>query len=275
MDLAAVNAYMERVVQSESEVLGSVDGPLKVGVDLGTAYIVIVVLDEDDNPVACEKKAARVLRDGVVVDFVGASRIVKELKAKLEDRLGVELTQCAIAMPAGTESSTKTHIYVAESAGFEVINVLDEPTAANAIYNITNGAIVDIGGGTTGLAIFKDGKVVRVADEATGGTHLSLVLSGNMGITFEEAEELKMNSDNHKMIFPIVKPVIEKMASIVQRNIDTTETEVLYLCGGTCCLTGIETVFEKQVGIPTIKPNDPFLVTPTGIAMNCVEGDLG
>lgn len=275
MDLAAVNAYMERIVQSETEVLGSVDGPLKVGVDLGTAYIVIVVLDEDDNPVACEKKAARVLRDGVVVDFVGASRIVKELKAKLEDRLGVELTQCAIAMPAGTESSTKTHIYVAESAGFEVINVLDEPTAANAIYNITNGAIVDIGGGTTGLAVFKDGKVVRVADEATGGTHLSLVLSGNMGISFEEAEEMKMNSDNHKMIFPIVKPVIEKMASIVQRNIDTTETEVLYLCGGTCCLTGIEKVFEKQVGIPTIKPNDPFLVTPTGIAMNCVEGDLG
>ena len=275
MDLAAVNAYMERVVQSETEVLGSVDGPLKVGVDLGTAYIVIVVLDEENNPVACEKKAARVLRDGVVVDFVGASRIVKELKAKLEDRLGVELTQCAIAMPAGTESSTKTHIYVAESAGFEVINVLDEPTAANAIYNITNGAIVDIGGGTTGLAIFKDGKVVRVADEATGGTHLSLVLSGNMGLTFEEAEEMKMNSDNHKMIFPIVKPVIEKMASIVQRNIDKKETEVLYLCGGTCCLTGIETVFEQQVGIPTIKPNDPFLVTPTGIAMNCVEGDLG
>lgn len=275
MDLAAVNAYMERVVQSETEVLGSVDGPLKVGVDLGTAYIVIVVLDEDDNPVACEKKAARVLKDGVVVDFVGASRIVKELKAKLEDRLGVELTQCAIAMPAGTESSTKTHIYVAESAGFEVINVLDEPTAANAIYNITNGAIVDIGGGTTGLAIFKDGKVIRVADEPTGGTHLSLVLSGNMGLTFEEAEEMKMNSDNHKMIFPIVKPVIEKMASIVQRNIDPQETEVLYLCGGTCCLTGIETVFEKQVGIPTIKPNDPFLVTPTGIAMNCVEGDLG
>jgi ethanolamine utilization EutJ-like protein len=94
-------------------------------------------------------------------------------------------------------------------------------------------------------------------------------------VSCEEAEEMKMNSDNHKMIFPIVKPVIDKMASIVQRNIDTKETEVLYLCGGTCCLTGIEKVFEKQVGIPTIKPNDPFLVTPTGIAMNCVEGDLG
>lgn len=275
MDLAAVNAYMERVVQSETEVLGSVDGPLKVGVDLGTAYIVIVVLDEDDNPVACEKQAARVLKDGVVVDFVGASRIVRELKAKLEDRLGVELTQCAIAMPAGTESSTRTHIYVAESAGFEVINVLDEPSAANAIYDITNGAIVDIGGGTTGLAVLKDGKVIRVADEPTGGVHLSLVLAGNMGISYDEAETMKMNPENHKMVFPIVKPVIEKMASIVQRHIDTKETEVIYLCGGTCCLTGIEKVFEKQIGIPTIKPDDPFLVTPTGIAMNCVRGDLG
>ena len=27
--------------------------------------------------------------------------------------------------------------------------------------------------------------------------------------------------------------------------------------------------FEKETGIPTIKPADPFLVTPTGIAMNC------
>ena len=38
--------------------------------DLGTAYIVLVVLDEENNPVACEKQAAQVLRDGVVVDYI-------------------------------------------------------------------------------------------------------------------------------------------------------------------------------------------------------------
>ena len=37
----------------------------------------------------------------------------------------------------------------------------------------------------------------------------------------------------------------------------------------TCCLTGIEQVFEKVTGIHTVKPANPFLVTPTGIAMNC------
>ena len=126
MDLQRVNAYMSKVEESEKKVLPHEGKRLKTGLDLGTAYIVLVVLDENDQPVACEKQAASVLRDGVVVDYSGACRIVRELKEKLEERLGEELIDCAIAMPAGTESSTRTHQYVAESAGFEVTNIVDE-----------------------------------------------------------------------------------------------------------------------------------------------------
>ena len=269
MDLERVNAYMERVVQSETETFKPVSDKLKVGLDLGTAYIVLGVLDEEDNPIACEKQAASVLKDGVVVDYVGALQIVRTLKEKLEARIGTELQYCAIAMPAGTEDSVKTHQYIAEGAGLEVTNILDEPSAANAIYQIEDGVVVDIGGGTTGLAILKNGKVVQIEDEPTGGTHLSLVLSGNYKISFAEAEEIKQNYKRHKEIFPVVKPVIEKMASIVNRYVKKDEVDTLYLCGGTCCLTGIEKVFEKETGIKTIKPANPFLVTPTGIAMNC------
>ena len=269
MDLERVNAYMERVVQSETETFKPVSDKLKVGLDLGTAYIVLVVLDEEDNPIACEKQAASVLKDGVVVDYVGALQIVRTRKEKLEARIGTELQYCAIAMPAGTEDSVKTHQYIAEGAGLEVTNILDEPSAANAIYQIEDGVVVDIGGGTTGLAILKNGKVVQIEDEPTGGTHLSLVLSGNYKISFAEAEEIKQNYKRHKEIFPVVKPVIEKMASIVNRYVKKDEVDTLYLCGGTCCLTGIEKVFEKETGIKTIKPANPFLVTPTGIAMNC------
>ena len=97
MDLDRVNAYMARVEESETKTFQPVGSKLKVGLDLGTAYIVMVVLDEENNPIACEKQAAQVLRDGVVVDYSGALRIVKELKAKLEERLGTELMNCAIA----------------------------------------------------------------------------------------------------------------------------------------------------------------------------------
>lgn len=269
MDLERVNAYMERVEQSEKKTFKSVSDKLKVGVDLGTAYIVLVVLDEENNPIACEKQAASVLKDGVVVDYVGALQIVRKLKEKLEQRIGTELQYCAIAMPAGTEDSVKTHQYIAEGAGLEVTSILDEPSAANAIYQIEDGVVVDIGGGTTGLAILKDGVVVQIEDEPTGGTHLSLVLAGNYKISFDEAEQMKQDYKRHKEIFPVVKPVIEKMAAIVNRYVKKDEVDTLYLCGGTCCLTGIEKIFEKETGIRTVKPANPFLVTPAGIAMNC------
>lgn len=269
MDVERVNKYMARVGESETKTFKPVGSKLKVGVDLGTAYIVLVVLDEENNPVACEKQMARVLKDGVVVDYSGALQIVRTLKEKLEKRLNTELTHCAIAMPAGTESSARTHQYVAEGAGFEVTNVLDEPSAANAIYQIEDGVVVDIGGGTTGLAVLKEGKVVQIEDEPTGGTHLSLVLAGNYHIPFEEAETIKQDYKRHREILPIVRPVVEKMATIVNRYVDRSQVDTIYLCGGTCCLTGIEGVFEKVTGIPTIKPENPFLVTPTGIAMNC------
>ncbi|WP_312354958.1 ethanolamine utilization protein EutJ [Aminipila sp.] len=270
MDLQRVNEYMKRIEESETVTFSPVGSKLKVGLDLGTAYIVLVVLDEENNPIACEKKAASVLRDGIVYDYTGALNIVRELKEKLEKRLGGrELINCAIAMPAGTESSIKTHCYVAEGVGFEVTNILDEPTAANSIYQIKNGVVVDIGGGTTGLAILKEQQVVQIEDEPTGGTHLSLVLAGNYHISFDEAEKLKQDYGKHKEILPVVKAVVEKMASIVKKYVNPAEVDTIYLCGGTCCLKGIEKIFEKETGMPTIKPDNPFLVTPAGIAMNC------
>lgn len=69
-----------------------------------------------------------------------------------------------------------------------------------------------------------------------------------------------------------MKAVVEKMATIVKRYVNPAEVDAIYLCGGTCCLTGIEGLFEKVIGIKTIKPANPFLVTPTGIAMNCEPG---
>jgi len=269
VDINSINSYIKQVEKSEREIVNPADGCVKVGVDLGTAYIVIVVLDANNNPVACEKRAAGVLRDGVVVDYIGAGRIVSELKTTLESRIGRRLDQCAVAMPPGTQSSTKTHVYVAESAGLNVVRVLDEPSAANSVYRITNGVIADIGGGTTGLAVLRDGEVIHTADEATGGTHISLVLAGNRGIPHVEAEEIKMDNSRHIEILPIVRPVIEKMASIVKNNIGSLAPEVIYLCGGTCCLTGIESVFEAELGIPVVKPENPLLITPVGIAMNC------
>lgn len=246
---------------------------IKVGVDLGTAYIVLVALGENNRPLAVEMQYAQVVRDGLVVDFVGARQIVARLKDKLEERLGRELLHAAIAVPPGTqEADCKSHKYVVEGAGFDVTEILDEPTAANGVLGIRSGAIVDIGGGTTGISVLQEGKVVYVADEATGGVHLSLVLAGHYKIPYEEAENLKKDNDRHQEILPVVRPVLEKMASIVKRHISGYAIENIYLVGGTCCLTGMEKIFQDYLRVPVHKPKNPFLVTPLGIALGSGEG---
>ena len=243
---------------------------LLTGVDLGTAFIVLCVMDEEFNPICGASRYASVVKDGLVVDFVGATKIVREMKEELQKKLGCELLFAATAIPPGTSINDMGSIkYVVEGAGFEVTKVLDEPTAANSLLKIENGAVVDIGGGTTGVAIFENGKVVYTADEATGGTHFSLVLAGAYKIPYEEAELIKRDFSRHKEILPVLKPVVQKVASIIKNVILGYNVKSIYLVGGTACLTGMEEIIEKEVGIPTFKPSNPLYVTPLGIAMNC------
>lgn len=246
------------------------DGKLKVGVDLGTSNIVISVLTEENIPVAGSFCPASVVRDGFVVDYVGAVGIVKKLKAGLEKRLGITLTEAAGAVPPGTVGGNRKTIQnVLESAFFEVTNIVDEPTAAASVLGIKKGVVVDVGGGTTGISILRDGEVIYTADEPTGGTHMSLVLSGYYHISFEEAEQLKTNREREEEVFSLIRPVVEKMALIVEKHIQGYSVDHIYLVGGASSFTKFADVFREQIGIETVRPDHPLFITPLGIAMNC------
>ena len=266
-------ARFEEVV--EHPVRGT--GPYVTGVDLGTACIVMAVLDKDRQPVAGAYQYADVVKDGMVVDYIGAIRIVRAMKEQLEEALGEELLYAAAAIPPGTDELDGGAVkHVVEGAGFEVTNLSDESTAANQLLGLQNGAVVDIGGGTTGISIFKDGEVVLTDDEATGGTHVSLVIAGAYHEKFAEAELYKRDVKNHRELFPVVRPVMEKMGTIISDVLDNYHTETgntvdaLVLVGGTSCFTGIETELERLTGVPTYKPKNPMFVTPLGIALSCV-----
>ncbi|OAA84179.1 ethanolamine utilization protein EutJ [Clostridium coskatii] len=245
------------------------------GVDLGTACVVLAVVDENYKPVAGAYKYADVVRDGMVIDYIGAINIVREMKHEIEEKLGTELIYGAAAIPPGTDDLDSGAVKnVVQAAGFELTSVLDEPTAANKVLRIKNGAVVDIGGGTTGISILKDGKVVYIADEPTGGTQFSLVVSGAYKMPFAEAELYKRNPENHKDLLPVLKPVVEKIASIINQHIKGYDVQEISLVGGTCCLTGIETIIEKKTGIFTHKPKNPMFVTPLGIALSCTQESI-
>lgn len=268
--------YCDELVQKFEEVIETpiVNGSsvYYTGVDLGTACVVLAVLDENYEPVAGAYRYADVVRDGMVVDYIGAIRIVRELKQEIEEKLNTELLYAAAAIPPGTDALDSGAIKnVVQAAGFELTCLLDEPTAANAALKMENGAVVDIGGGTTGISVLKEGKVVYVVDEPTGGTHFSLVISGAYGMPFKEADIFKRDNKNHKEVLPVLKPVVEKVSSIINQHIKDYDVDELSLVGGTCCLTGIEEIIEKKTGVHTHKPKNPMFVTPLGIALSCTQ----
>lgn len=250
------------------DVASSGEGNLYVGVDLGTANIVVVVVDEMGQPVAGALQPARVVRDGLVVEYMEAIRIVQRMVNGLEDRLGLSLSRASTGIPPGTSAAdARGVVNVVQAVGLTVTNVVDEPSAAAIALGITHGVVVDVGGGTTGVSILENGQVVYTADEPTGGTHFTLVLAGHFGIDFDQAEALKKDPRHQAELKPVVLPCMEKVAAIVARHISGYAVDKIYLAGGTCAFPGMATVMKNSLGIPTVESAYPLLVTPLGLAL--------
>ena len=269
MNLDKVNKYIQDFEKTIKKPKTNFDkSKFYVGIDLGTANIVITILDKDGKPVAGATQRSRVVRDGIVVDFMGAIAIVRKLKEGLEEKLGIKITEGYTAIPPGVEQgSIKAIVNVIEAAGIDVLKVVDEPTAASYVLEITDGVVVDLGGGTTGISILEKGKVVFVADEPTGGTHMTLVLAGSYGVDFETAEDIKTDKKKEKEVFVQITPVLQKMASIVKKYIKDYKVKDVYLVGGACSFDGSESIFEKELGLNIYKPYMPVYITPLGIAL--------
>ena len=195
--------------------------------------------------------------------------LLRRMKARVEEQLGFELASAATGYPPGVpQAEVRATANVLRAAGLECTGLVDEPTAANNVLQIRDGAIADVGGGTTGVAVFREGQVVYTADEPTGGVHFSLVIAGAKNITLEEAEAMKTDPRQQAALFPVIRPVMEKVGAIVRRHIAGHNVETLYLVGGTCAYPGMDAVVQEYTGVKTFVPGQPLFITPLGIAMH-------
>lgn len=236
-----------------------------VGVDLGTADIQTVVLDEEGSPVAAFLDWANVVKDGVVVDYMGACQIVRSQIKRAEQKLGIAIDSAITSYPPGTDP--RISINVVESAAIEVSKVIDEPSSVADLLNIEDGAVVDIGGGTTGTAVIKAGEQVYSLDDPSGGRHVSLVIAGSLKVDDDEAERLKRTSFEKNDIAIIVKPVIEKMADIVKTHLQEEKPSHMYLTGGGTLVNGVNKIFSETFPDTEIVTFEHALyLTPLAIA---------
>lgn len=248
---------------------GTPSGATRLGVDLGTGNIVLAAVDGSDAPLAGASLRSTVVRDGIVVDWLGAVQAVRSLTKILQERLGVAFGEAAVAVPPGIDAATaKIFTNVLEAAGLEAAEVVDEPVAAATALGISSGAVIDIGHGTTGVSVLRDGVVELSVDEATGGHHMSLVIAGSLGMDYEAAEVFKREEANADLVFGLVRPTIEKMATIAARALEGQPHDLgIHLVGGASSLPGTAQVFTDVIGRTVTQAPDPLFPTPLGTAM--------
>jgi ethanolamine utilization protein EutJ len=239
-------------------------GRLRAGVDLGTASCVLVVLS-DDVPVWVQSHPSGALRDGVVVDFAKAAAAVRLLKEAAEEKLGVKLGTAATAYPPCIPvKDARACTYVCESAGFDEVTLVDEVSAAQSTLEVVDGVVVDVGGGSTGVGVFRGGELVKLDDRAGGGHHLDLMLAGALAIPLEDAEPYKRA--NPRESFPLLVPGLQRIAENVRALTVGDEELPLHLAGGALMIAGAGDVLAKYLERDVVTYPHALLITPIGIA---------
>lgn len=239
--------------------------PLRVGIDLGTATIVLTVVDAAERAVYWDQLRAEAVRDGVVVDFRAATDAVRELRGRAEAALGVSLREAATAFPPGVGlSESRACRYVLESAGLDCRALVDEVTAAQALLQVSDGAIVDVGGGSTGVGVYSGGRLVELGDRPGGGHHLNLILAGALGITTEAAEQLKRQDGAQYL--PHLKPGLERIAHNIDQLMPERTRGPIHLVGGALMVPGTGAIISGYLDHPVVEYDHALLVTPFGIA---------
>jgi ethanolamine utilization protein EutJ len=267
MTRVAVSDFLADAAQHFQTPAASIGTDLRCGIDLGTATIVITVVDENDRAMYLDQIRAEVVRDGVVIDFAGATAAVRELRERAQASLGAQLVSAATAYPPGVgESESRACRYVLEQAGFECRALVDEVAAAQALLDISDGAIADVGGGSTGVGVYRDGELIGLGDRPGGGHHLNLILAGALSASIGEAEQLKRTAADDYM--GILKPGIERIADNIGRLLDPRPRGPIHLVGGALMCPGAGQIVSRYLDHPVIEHDHALLVTPFGIAFS-------
>jgi len=120
-------------------------------------------------------EAIRPLRDGVIADFEIAEEMIKHFISKVHNRRSFASPQVIIAVPSGSTAVERRAIQEsAESAGARRVYLIEEPMAAAIgaglpVTEPTGSMVVDIGGGTTEVAVLSLGGIVYARSVRVGG----------------------------------------------------------------------------------------------------------
>ncbi len=177
----------------------------RIGIDLGTANVLVyvpkrgivinepsvVAVSEDNKVLAVGNEAKemvgrtpdtitayRPLRDGVIADFRVTEAMIHYFINKVSGSIRLFRPEVMVSVPAGVTSTEKRAVIDAtKAAGAKNVYIIPEPVAAAIgadipIDSAAGNLVVDIGGGTTEVAIISLGGIVASTSVRVGGNRL-------------------------------------------------------------------------------------------------------
>ena len=148
-------------------------------------------------------KAIRPMSDGVIADFEVAEEMIKHFIKKVNSGSGLASPQVVICVPSGATAVERRAIQEsAEAAGARRVFLIEEPMAAAIgadlpVTEPTGSMVVDIGGGTTEVAVLSLGSIVYARSVRVGGDKLDEAIisyvrrANNLLIGETSAERIK------------------------------------------------------------------------------------
>jgi cell division protein FtsA len=252
------------------------------------------VRDHDIKRVIDAARAVAIPMDREVIHVIPQEFIIDDQDG-IREPLGMHgvRLEAHVHMVTAAVTSAQNIVKCAHQAGLNVCDIVLEPLAsAQAVLGDDERELgvcmIDIGGGTTDIAVFSGGSIKTTAVLGLGGYHLSNDIAIGLRTPFDEAERIKkkfgvasaryLSSDDvltvpsvggrrpreisRKILCEIIEPRVEEILSLAHQEIarcglDKEIPSGVVLTGGASALDGIgelaEEIFEAPVrmGLPT------------------------
>jgi cell division protein FtsA len=255
---------------------------------LGIGQVKDREIDEEDMERAIEAaKAVAVPMDREILHAVAQDFVVDDQDG-IRNPIGISgvRLEANVHIVTGSIASIQNIVNVVNKVGLDIEEVVLEHLAASeAVLSADEKdlgvALVDIGGGTTNIAIFSDGSIRHTAVLPVGGNYITSDISKGLRTPLVDAEEIKIQFGcaylplipkdeniavpsvggreprevSRHILGRIIEPRVEEICKLVHREIiKAGYKEVLsagvVLTGGTAIMEGITELAEQVFGMP-------------------------
>ncbi|HTL13053.1 MAG TPA: cell division protein FtsA [Bdellovibrionota bacterium] len=252
--------------------------------------------DHDVNRVIDAAKAVAIPMDREVIHIIPQEFIIDDQDG-IRDPIGMSgvRLESKVHIVTGAVSSAQNIIKCANKAGLNVAEICLQPIASSeAVLSQDEKelgvVLVDIGGGTSDIAIFREGAVMYTGVLAIGGNHLTNDIAVGLRTPQHEAEKLKIRYGSaiaamvkpdetievpgvggrkprvvsRRVLAEIIEPRVEEIFQLIQREVMQSGFQDLLsagvvITGGSSILDGMVELAEEIFEMP-VKRGVPFEV---------------